>query len=313
MGRLEDLAGLVSARYQQGIPPTDLMCDYHLSSRDVVRTLVIGYNRGMLTDQALKPLVREEKNPPFPEKMDARLNALLPAFSSEPKLTGFLCLDDTLQTAYDVRTNLLNPLQERGVSLPSGSSFMHSFGHDLCEAGLVRMVVLGQGLGLNEHYFMRTPAGRNIGQPIGVGLLDLVVAQERSLAQLGATQSSTDHKGPYTRLKILEEIARGTRTPRQLMGKVDISAGSVLAYHLNALKNFGYVARRNGSIYPANGETFLLDCLARMQVLLTRPKELRKQRMAVPSDPAYLVDRFAKAMKVYHEFQSVRSGSSATT
>lgn len=207
-----------------------------------------------------KVKVLEERENPFPDDLEGRLNAITNAVNTELKTLTLLHLDDRYVGENEIRLRLRDSVGN-GVYLPMASSFAGYCSHSLLPIGAVAegdiQIINARGLSEFTGYKL-TEAGKKYGRPIAAFTLDYVLRTGKSMFEIfGSTASSGKTRSPLNRIKILEHLGNGEELrTSDLTGPLQTNNIQLLLGNIKPLSEIGFVDYE--SIGDVEGKCFVV-------------------------------------------------------
>jgi len=203
--------------------------------------------------------VLEERENPFPDDLEGRLNAITNVVNTELKALTILHLDDRYVDKREIKSRLRDTVGD-GAYLPNS----HSFGGYCSRSLLPNGVVEGDIQIINARDskefkgYRLTEAGKKYGRPIAAFTLDYVLRMGRSMFEIfGSTQSHGKTRAPLTRIKILECLGNGEELRVSDLAKLFQTYNSqTLLNNIKSLSEIGFVDF--GSVGDMDGKSFVV-------------------------------------------------------
>jgi predicted ArsR family transcriptional regulator len=180
---------------------------------------------------------------PFPDDLEARMNAILSTVNTELKSVTLLHLDDKAINEGDIRKRIRESVGKEQY-LPHAVVM-----GDYCDDTFVPMslvarqeIIRDQG-DIEEIGYSRTIAGKKYAQPLAAYALRWAVENEMSLyTVLRKVSSRGESRAPMNTILILKELEKRSGQSRvsDLVGSTTLEITGVRS-HLSLLKNAGFV------------------------------------------------------------------------
>tara|TARA_Y100000034_G_scaffold131521_1_gene192435 strand:- start:533 stop:1828 length:1296 start_codon:yes stop_codon:yes gene_type:complete len=200
-----------------------------------------------------------ERENPFPDDLEGRLNAITNIVNTELKALTLLHLDDRYASENEIRSRLRDTVDDR-IYLPKNNSFGGYCFHSLLPIGAVAKgnIQITNARGLSEFIGYRlTEAGEKYGRPIAAFTLDYVSKTRKSMFEiLGSTHSPGKTRAPLTRIEILEDLENKGELR---MSDLKVFQGNCInskLIHIKALSEIGFVNFE--SVGDVEGKNFVI-------------------------------------------------------
>ena len=207
-----------------------------------------------------KVKVLEERENPFPDDLEGRLNAITNVVNTELKTLTLLHLDDKYVDGSEIRSRLIDTVGYK-IYIPYSRSF-----RDYCSRSLLSIGTVAEGdiqiinaRGSSEFTgYKLTEAGKKYGRPIAAFTLDYVSKTRKSMFEiLGSTMSSGKTRAPLNRIKILEHLGNKGELRLSDLAKIfQTDDYTFIRENLRPLSKTGFVDYN--SIGDVKGDNFVI-------------------------------------------------------
>tara|TARA_Y100000034_G_scaffold87057_1_gene104377 strand:- start:265 stop:1563 length:1299 start_codon:yes stop_codon:yes gene_type:complete len=204
--------------------------------------------------------ILEERENPFPEDLEGRLNAITNVVNTELKALTLLHLDDKYADKSEIKSRLRDTV-DHGIYLPKN----HSFGA-YCSKSLLPIGAIAEGdiqiidaRGSTEFTgYKLTEAGKKYGRLIAAFTLDYVAKTGKSMFEiLGSTMSRGKTRAPLNRIRILEHLRNeGELRLSDLSELFQTNNSNFILNNLKPLSRTGFVNFE--SVGDVDGSSFVV-------------------------------------------------------